>query len=381
MDKKTVELFIGLFKEVVQKFFGKELDRPLTENESKLMCVEIEEKTGLVLGFKSVKNYSIFVYQQNETLSVNPSLATLDTLARYVLDAPAITEVERKRSESHYPYWNSYRKSKLTNNPIRQWIYYVISSIGGIGLLVYVVIRFLSVGLPHDFSDNFSTVDEESLASANWMVLSKDSAFWRRKAESSDYLTLFTLESDNWPDSTGTPMIKNMLIRPVESHCFSVEMQLEDFFPKEKWQQAGIILMEDTTFSRNAIRISIAYNDFFGGFDSPPEIIVQGITTNSTNNPEEFCHFRLFQLDSTTLSIIENNLKYSRLRIEKNGTEFRFLVAVSNSPNAAYKEIVSQSFSITPKYAGIFALKGRMRESSTVPVKFDSFDLRYRRCD
>jgi transcriptional regulator with XRE-family HTH domain len=103
-------LFNRLFREAYRRYFSRELKEPLTEAEGKIFCVDIEEKTGLVIGFKSMKNYSLYLTSETTGRRENPSLATLDTLARYVLNAPPTSEQDRKRDEGHYPYWYLYQK-------------------------------------------------------------------------------------------------------------------------------------------------------------------------------------------------------------------------------------------------------------------------------
>jgi len=49
---------------------------------------QVFERTGLTIGWKSLKNYSFFVLAGSSRKQENPSAATLDTMARYVLDAP-----------------------------------------------------------------------------------------------------------------------------------------------------------------------------------------------------------------------------------------------------------------------------------------------------
>ncbi|HMK39458.1 MAG TPA: hypothetical protein VK569_08960, partial [Bacteroidota bacterium] len=53
--------FAALFKEAVEKCFRQPLERPLSEVESKRFASEILEHTGLVLGWKSLKNYSLYL--------------------------------------------------------------------------------------------------------------------------------------------------------------------------------------------------------------------------------------------------------------------------------------------------------------------------------
>ena len=103
------KVFIHLFKEVCQKCFGHPLSEPLSETDSKLLANNILEQTGLVIGVKSIKNYSLYVFNQETGKKENPSAATLDTLARYVLNAPYTDEPQRKKNEGHYPFWFQYK--------------------------------------------------------------------------------------------------------------------------------------------------------------------------------------------------------------------------------------------------------------------------------
>jgi hypothetical protein len=101
MKEPDRTIFITLFKEAYIKCFGFQLTSTLTETDSKQFSNSIYMQTGLVIGAKSLKNYSLH--------DSNPSVATLDTLARYVLDAPYTDEINRKNNESHHPYWHQYR--------------------------------------------------------------------------------------------------------------------------------------------------------------------------------------------------------------------------------------------------------------------------------
>jgi hypothetical protein len=111
--------------------------------------------------------------------------------------------------------------------------------------------------------ENFQSVSEDSLLSRGWFVQSKDINYWNRRDEKPGHLTLFTLKGDNWPDSASIPGIRNLLLRKISADCFTAEVQLADFIPLQNWQQAGILLLEDTSFTGKSIRISLAYNNFF----------------------------------------------------------------------------------------------------------------------
>ena len=139
--------------------------------------------------------------------------------------------------------------------------------------------------------------------------------------------------------------------------------------------------MEDSLFEGNVVRLSLAYNDFFGGYDLPAEVLIQGITSDGADNPEEFLHHRLFQIEDTTRAIVKSNLRFCGLRIEKRADSFRFLLASGSTQNAAYHEIGTHRFSIKPKYIGIFAIKGYVEESEIIAAAFDAFSLQTFPCE
>src|ERR1700722_5032959 len=74
--------FRALFGEACFKCFGHVVDEPLTETESKLLYNKVFEETGLVIGWKSIKNYSFFLLGDGKP--EEPSVATLDTLTPVV---------------------------------------------------------------------------------------------------------------------------------------------------------------------------------------------------------------------------------------------------------------------------------------------------------
>ena len=120
--------FITLFKEACQKCFGHPLNAMLSETERKFLSEKIFDQTGLVIGPKSIKNYSSFVNAGGNDKTENPSVATLDTLARYVLNAPYTDEIQRKNKESHYPYWFQYKEQfhRISKEPSQKRSFFVI---------------------------------------------------------------------------------------------------------------------------------------------------------------------------------------------------------------------------------------------------------------
>ncbi len=384
MNNLDALAFEALFKQACQKCFGHAMNGSLSETESKLFSNKIFDQTGLVIGPKSIKNYSQYVLNP-DAKEENPSIATMDTLARYVFNAPYTDEVQRKNKESHYPYWFKYKNEFYQSQKAgtKRKLLYLVPIL--VIIIVTVIVTFLFFSNNHRqklFTDNFHSVNEDSLTSHGWIVQSKDENYWKRRNEQTGSLTLFTLKGDNWPDSFNKPGIKNLLVRKISSDCFTAEVHLAGFFPHQNWQQAGILLMEDTNFTGKSLRLSVSYNDFSGGFPKSKEIIIQAIASqgNYFYKPEELAHQLIFKLDSTSEDAVKENLEHSALRIEKNGTKFRLLYANGSMGNSAFKEVISKDIDMKPKYIGLFALRGFVDSSSVIPVRFDFFSYNPEKC-
>ena len=393
MHEETNNTFIILFTEACKKCFGINLHTTLSETECKHFSNEIFDKTGLVIGAKSLKNYSVFVLNPDEAKPEKPSVATLDTLARYVLNAPYTDETKRKEKEAHHPYWFQYRNrftiEKTTKPEITETVVgkkknlpknkrKIIAWVAFVTLIIAVVIVCLMTAKKSEsFTDDFHNISDDTLKASGWFLQSEDKTWWSKRNEASSYLTLYTLTGDNWADSFHAPVIKNLLLRKISADRFTAEIHLDDFVPMKRWQQAGILLLEDTNLASKSLRLSIAYNDFFGGYNKPKEIILQAIASNGNevNNPEEIIHLPLFSIEEGQDSLVAKNLTKSALRIEKNNNRFRFLYATGRAGNFAFKEALSKELDFQPKYIGIFALQGFVTDTIYTPVRFTYFSL------
>ncbi|NOT77165.1 MAG: hypothetical protein HOP08_19750 [Cyclobacteriaceae bacterium] len=376
-------VFIELFKEACHKCFGTPLTTALSETDSKLLSNKILEQTGLLLGVKSLKNYSLYILKSKESKE-NPSIATLDVLARYVLDAPRTDEIQRKNNEGHFPYWFQYKKSfkKDTNlipsvSPRRKTGMLLILSVVIIAILAWLLYPFS--GQPvSNFNEPFTFLSYDSLTENGWWLQNPDNEWWEKRREKKGSLSLYTLKGDNWPDAKNVSGIRNLLVRKILGDCFSTEIHLNDFVPDKNWQQAGILLSEDSTFSHKVVRISISYNDFFGGYSKPPEIIVQGVSSSesgSTSQPEEFAHLTIFTVEEPNEALVRNNLTTAALKIERQDGLYRFLYRTGPSEGFAFKEVISKNFNIDPRYIGIFAIQGFSENENAIPAAFDSFSF------
>jgi hypothetical protein len=388
IDEKA---FFRLFHEAHEKCFWKNLTTPLSETESKHFSNEILERTGLVVGWKSIKNYSLHILNPGANKQENPSTATLDTLARYVTNAAKTDEATRKKNEGHFGYWYNYRDTyaqayspkRKRRKPVFVFKFKFWDLIAIAVLLITIAFYvYRTTTKSADFTDDFSTVTQDSLRQKGWILKDEDPIYWNKRDEKPEHLTLYTLDGDNYPDTAGKIGIKNLLLRKIPSSCFSTEIHLNNFIPQQNWQQVGILLMEDTTFRSKSVRLTLSFNNFFGGFTRPGEILLQAISATDGNfsKPEEIAHTVIFSADSTQAVIVNKNLKKSALRIEKQNHTYRFLYAAGENDLFAFKEITSRDLLIEPKYVGIFALKGFMPNTPAISAHIDLFSLKEQAC-
>jgi len=230
------------------------------------------------------------------------------------------------------------------------------------------------------FTDDFNALGTDSLARNGWMIKNSNKDYWNRRNSIPGHLSLYTLIGDNWPlaGKSNLPGIQNLLIRKIESDCFTAELQFSNFIPAHSWQQAGILLSEDSTFKGKALRLTIGYNDFFGGFNKPPEVIIQAVGSTENGNlskPEEIVHLVLFTGDPSKDSLIRNNLSKSALKIEKKDNQYRFLYTNGRMESFAFKEAAKGEFNIQPRWVGIFAMQGFADTEYAIPVQINSFNM------
>jgi hypothetical protein len=385
VEQTDYTVFATLYREAYMQCFKQPLKEPISETESKLFQNQILEQTGLTVGWRSLKNYSFYVFNNNSKPE-NPSIATLDTLARYVLKAPYTNEIARKNDEGHHPYWYLFRSRNLQQpapQPLATKRYFLLFSSVGILLTVLLFFGWLHFRSPVSFVDHFDQLNEQAMQNNGWQLVNRDKAYWEKRNSRPKTLTLFTLAGDNWPESGSRPGIKNLLLRNLPNGCFRVELQLEDFLPAAEWQQAGLLLLTDTSLNSASIRISLAYNDFFGGHQQPKEIIVQAIASPGNDAPpEEFIHYKTLAPDSAARNpVLLGNLKHTTLCIEKQGNHYRFLFAGGLTVDAPLKELAAKDLNIEPQYVAIFAIKGRVAQTPVVPVVIRKFSLQANRCN
>lgn len=438
--------FKQMFRDACGRCFGTDHPSPLTAAESRVLCAHILEETGMTLGWKTVQTYSLHLHLDTPD-AVHPTGASLETLARYVLGAPRVEalvmraalprpDVTPEVPEGRFPYWFQYRDGYRRRLPVRLrrngvpglirepglpdahpiprglakrfWFYtfrgagqvlswsrrlvpeYIrhswlawLAFVLFVGLTVIWSVREYYARRTTTFTDSFAQVDGDSLQTRGWTRLFPDGASWDARGATPGALTLFTLKGDNWPDSADAPYIGNLLMRPINGECFTAEVQFSEFTPTANWQQAGLLLLEDSTLSSRSIRISIAYNDYFEDYVQPRQIIVEGISSagTPTGKPEEILHKTLYLLGWGKDSLIRESMRHTALRIEKRGTTYRFLYAGGQTDNFVFQEVGTHSLYITPRYIALFALRGNRGHAADMPVDVRLFRLQIGPCE
>ncbi len=387
MDRLERSIFNKLFREAYRKCFEVSLEGYMSEPDSKFLSQKIFEQTGLIIGWKTLKNYSQAVMESSLRSSGNPSLSSLDTLARFVLNAPVTNEAERKESEGHYPFWYSYREKNLNISGRRGKEYRLVTTVTIVFIVFAIVLIFLRYfnnqrGGNLSFTEDFHSLEADSLSTAGWVVHSLDPVYWNRRDENEKCLTLFTLKGDNWPDSTHKPLIRDLMLKKINGNCFTAEIHYLNFIPLHNWQQAGLLLMEDSSLNSRSLRFSLTYNDYSGGATPEPAILLQAIFSSGGKSlkPEEILHDPVFFTSRDPANIIRENLAHSSLRIEKDGNRIRLLFSDGAFDNSAFKQVVARDIDFKPAYIGIFAMEGFVDSTDYMPVRINYFSINAKKC-
>jgi hypothetical protein len=388
MNDIDLGAFSALFQEACVRCFGHAVTAPLTETQAKLFYTKVFDATGLVIGWKSIKNYSTFLLAGAPDKRENPTVATLDTLARYVAGAEYTTEPERKAAAGHYPYWYGYREKWVGRRPpggaaeatgqsrwnriLRREALFV----GGGFIVILIAVVGLTIGGDRSFRDDFHALSADSLKARGWWVVAPDTFYWSKRAGDGGGLTLYTLEGDNWPDPAHAPVIRNLLERRVPAGNWMLEWHFEDFIPHQNWQQAGVLLSEGSDLDDPSLRVSIAYNDYNGVYPRSGTILLQAIVSRGGAKPEEIAHVPLFSADSLRRNPdLASSLAHTALRIVYRDGRLRILYADGILANTSFRQIGSYDLSLDFRFVGLFALKGFVDSTRNMPVRFASFSL------
>lgn len=109
MEAPDLQAFISLFQQACLRCFGQLPTNPLDAAASAHMSHTVHQSTGLFLNARIIQHYAAFALVPGAAITETPSGASLDTLARYIMEAPYTTETERKTREGHFPYWHLFK--------------------------------------------------------------------------------------------------------------------------------------------------------------------------------------------------------------------------------------------------------------------------------
>ena len=80
-------------------------------------------------------------------------------------------------------------------------------------------------------------------------------------------------------------------------------------------------------------------------------------------------------LNPDRMHLQQPTFKKSAIKIEKSGHHFRFFYATGQADNFAFKEALSKELEIEPRYIGVFALHGFVKETGYIPARIKFFSL------
>ena len=209
------------------------------------------------------------------------------------------------------------------------------------------------IGWTEEFNDN----SPKGLKLAGWDFIDFDSAYWNQMRDSS--LTLFTQfgeYSGYPPDST----VHNMVIKELACKCCEITVQIIDFNPYSRFQQAGFFLLDkekgrDKTFRHTVMTM---------GTDTVPDIRICRHNVFNTRATQVFIYDEGRVHHSThkiapdqiyDLKVKPKAIKniFLRTKFHRNSYESSYNLL---NKKTNFEKIVKDSFYFEPFYIGLACL-------------------------
>lgn len=387
-NKEENALFRELLKKVRHKASHDDQITRITESEAKIIAAAIHKSTGETISTKTLINYFRAAYTGSWT-GVNPSLLTLDILARYCLeDNPGeqghLDPIEgyfwiRFKQLSDSPgrgestFTRDTKKNKL-NNPIT-----LSASILGLICITFFYIFFKNHRPMQNFFDDFSNVSMAYLEENGWKILFKDEV-WLNKQESKNQLTLYTLAGDYWVKAGEKQAVTNTLVRQLDHpNNFSVTINISQFCPIHSYQQAGIILFEKELDPKRSLRITWGFTNqgTYGG----PGLNVSVIEMNGHQPITHFYHEYISDYINQS-NLYEHPSGPLGLMIQFNNNSIS-LYGYKESRLNTFTYVTTFNTNIKPRYCGLVAFHGwtdsryMPLNADAIPVLIDDFKITY----
>lgn len=377
-DRKIIK---KLLEDVVKKGLSSSLSL-LTYSEAETLSSVIKDAIGVTLSERSLRDF--IKYSLGDQNQSAPSLRSLDILARY------LNGIKDRKSldNNEYMTWFSYKKKYLAtvsspnqkthaeekvNKPKQRFSFsYLLILVGLLSILAFYFIPFL-FEQPQDFIEEFEDVSTKSLSEKGWFLQDPDSKFWSKRGSNPGFLTLYTIKGDNWILPPGKPYIKNMLTRRVFlGDSYEIEFETRDFFPDQNFQQCGLFLMADSSFSDDLFRMCITVSRSTNNYFAIQTLIFED---GVPYRPKEFSHHIIIEPESNNDRFLERLTRISILSIKIKQEKQRCSIFMSTSKEnlgAAYYKIIDNiPLEFKPKYISLYAAGSQIPEypPDTIPVK------------
>lgn len=379
-NKDDIRRLTTLLAMVALKGLGDHKIRKINESEARSLAAQIKELSGQTISPRSLINY-FKAAESDDWTSINPSMYTLDILAKYGLNGISGIHGREQPSEAGL-YWLKFKQNETASavsprldGRLRISNKFWISLIS----VLSIIVAWLLLKPSHsDFRDNFDHVSLGALQDSGWAVLDLDT-FWLQKQPMPGHLTLYTLHGDYWTKPHETAYVINTLVRKIQNpREWDIFLNLTDFEPNGTFQQVGLVFFETPQNKQRVIRYTLCYTmeeqlDCFypKKYAELHEIkngLVESLKSTAVHNrPDGKGNY------------LSNDVC---LRVQFSEGKLFFSFRAGDAYNG-FTTIKEYQSTLKPKYVGIFAfqgqtdIKGRPLGSDTIPTFIDDFFICY----
>lgn len=444
MKEDDFKIFSRLIQDVWFKSFPEmELKEPIVSYENKLLQIadKIEEltidkvqKEGYPITTRSLRSYTDAVLKDKYN-GINPSSRIKEILSRYVLSIPKLTgkdllQWDEKKEYKLEKYWKQYQQENfatafinipestkenllqedeknennlekyheeslqesssvlIKNKLTRRTIFSVVLIFFALISVCYFAFQNVS---KDDIGINFTTSFKNiytpgELFNTGWKVLDPDTNYIHEglKNANGKGLQLYTLLGDYWVTDTMRRFIKNTFVLAIPQGDFKAEVSLSmsdysDF--KCSHQQAGIILLNDTTNLANNIRFTVIK-------DSPNTSLRLSEVYSKAKPEKNKWEQNLNEISQKEFPNSSDSAKDVRLKklyevslqIVKYHGYFIFRFKAGGNDRPFFPAFVSQ-FNFEPKFICLAAFQGQVNDREkltvcdTIPIIFSDFHI------
>lgn len=379
-NRDDIRSLTTLLAMVALKGLGERKIRKITEGEARSLAAHIKELTGQTISPRSLINY-FKAAESEDWMSINPSMYTLDILAKYGLNGSSGMYGRELPSDAGL-YWLKFKQnetaSAVSPRPAGRL------KIRGI----FWVTLFILLGIPAawlilkpsptDFRDTFDHVSLDALQDSGWAVLDLDT-LWLKKQPMAGHLTLYTLHGDYWTKPHETPYVRNTLVRKIKNpREWDIFLNLTDFKPNGTFQQVGLVFFETPQNKQRVIRYTLCYT------------MEEQLDCFYPKKYAELLEIKNGLVEAIKSTAVHNrpdghgNLESHDVCLRVQFTEGKFIFSFqAGDTYQGFTPIKEHQSTLKPKYVGIFAFQGQTDfsgkpfNSDTIPAFINDFSICY----